>query len=483
MDKILHLSDKFIPRLQKNGVVESAELVEFLDRLEYEIPLDGKSVKIYGAVDTNITPLKSFEYFAPYEDKQTGKNKIIKVKVDYSNIEPGSKCVIRDYQLIKLEDGAFISRPIIADIQSPVREVTENWSEGLDRHIKTIKICKSKTDKDLPIVAAELEDIGQQMGFNVEVIPFDDVWFEDVAVVRQDGMVYIPFDDIDFTELNTSRAERYEIISDGQQGRLTNEGSASEFALRVDEGDKVYGSSYLEGGNVLNTRMEDGTAAAVIGEESIQYTLAVLELPYNEKNVEQAKNQIAKDLGLKKENITFIPQIDFHIDMSYRPLHNGEIACPDYKAGAELLEKTEIEGMSDEMKETFISYLSSLSKMSEGILNDAENRLKSAGYKIVKVPCFSDVSHPVKLGKKDSDYINIPKVNYMNGIAGTSEKNGTFYITNVSNYSELDNAIQQFFENYGIDNVFFVSTQNFLIGNGGIDCLTLEIGKGIKKEN
>ncbi|MCR5411968.1 MAG: hypothetical protein K6E76_03040 [Patescibacteria group bacterium] len=49
-------------------------------------------------------------------------------------------------------------------------------------------------------------------------------------------------------------------------------------------------------------------------------------------NQEQAKKQIAKDLGLSLDQIIFIPQFDFHIDMFYRPLHNGEIGVPDYEA-------------------------------------------------------------------------------------------------------------------------------------------------------
>lgn len=49
-------------------------------------------------------------------------------------------------------------------------------------------------------------------------------------------------------------------------------------------------------------------------------------------NRDTAKRHIAEDLGLSLDQIIFIPQFDFHIDMFYRPLHNGEIGVPDYEA-------------------------------------------------------------------------------------------------------------------------------------------------------
>ena len=63
----------------------------------------------------------------------------------------------------------------------------------------------------------------------------------------------------------------------------------------------------------------------------------------------------------------------------------------------------------------------------------------------------------------------------MNGIGGTSEKTGqTFFITNKSEYPELQNIIEQSLRQAGIDKVYFVSTKEALSARGGIDCLTQE---------
>ena len=63
----------------------------------------------------------------------------------------------------------------------------------------------------------------------------------------------------------------------------------------------------------------------------------------------------------------------------------------------------------------------------------------------------------------------------MNGIGGTSTKTGqSFYITNKSEFPELDAEIEEYLKKAGIDKVYFVSTQAALNSNGGIDCLTQE---------
>ena len=63
----------------------------------------------------------------------------------------------------------------------------------------------------------------------------------------------------------------------------------------------------------------------------------------------------------------------------------------------------------------------------------------------------------------------------MNGVGGTSAKTGqTYYITNKSEYPELQEIVQDYFKKAGIDNVYFVSTTDKLRRKGGIDCLTQE---------
>ena len=64
----------------------------------------------------------------------------------------------------------------------------------------------------------------------------------------------------------------------------------------------------------------------------------------------------------------------------------------------------------------------------------------------------------------------------MNGVGGTSSKTGqTFYITNKSEYPELQNFVEPYLKNAGIDKIYFVSTTEDLRKMGGIDCLTQEM--------
>ena len=101
------------------------------------------------------------------------------------------------------------------------------------------------------------------------------------------------------------------------------------------------------------------------------------------------------------------------------------------------------------------------SEKTKEIREEAEQILLEKGYKIVKIPYFSKT-------------IANGYINYMNGVGGTSKEGKTYYITNKSYYMELDEAVKKYFKEAGIDEVYFVSTDNFLEYQGGIDCLTQE---------
>ena len=65
--------------------------------------------------------------------------------------------------------------------------------------------------------------------------------------------------------------------------------------------------------------------------------------------------------------------------------------------------------------------------------------------------------------------------NYMNGICGRDKNGKTFYITNKSKYSDLDEQMKELLKKtFNVDNVYFVSTEKGLNFGGGIDCLTQE---------
>ena len=344
----------------------------------------------------------------------------------------------------KLRKGK-LSPEEISKIQTPEIYEINNWSEGLDRKISYIKIIKSNNSLNSKVIN-ELEEIGQEMGFKVAEVDINHLWLEDYSIRRHDGKTYHPADP---TGIFVQQFLDEPIVT---------------YMNTTADCDKIVAKSYLEGGNVLNTIKADGEPAAIIGRESVFETLSAMKLPKNKVNISKAKFQIAEELGLKPENITYIPQIDFHIDMYYRPLQNGVVAVPDYDEGINILKGIEFPDILNDDKKEYLSRLEEVRNLTAAKLKKAEKILTSAGYKIVKLPVFSCTSE-----------YGPSTINYMNGICGTSPDGVKFYITNKSGIDELDKIAEKYLKNTGINKVYFVSTEEHLLMYGGIDCLTQEM--------
>ncbi|MDR1168525.1 MAG: hypothetical protein LBK53_06535 [Heliobacteriaceae bacterium] len=345
-------------------------------------------------------------------------------------------------------------------------------SEGLERKINTITVT-SNVEETAPGTIEELKRIGEEVGFTVQTADTYDIWLEDPYIRRHDGKVLVS----DLTKNNkyafrsqaNAVSELRGNISTGVQGRVSEGSNYKEYIKLIPDEDRVVGKSYLEGGNVLNHRSSDESPAAIIGEESIGYTLAIMELEDTPENREIAQAQIAEDLGLPKENVTFIRQFDFHIDMWYRPLQNGVVAAPDFDSAidmvAEILQDPELEDSKKEDLEKLNEGLQEMKILASQHANEAEDKLKQAGYKIIKAPSFAVTP-------------NIPDVmhiNYMNGVGGTADNGETYYITNTSGIPQLDDKIEQYLkDNANIDKTYFTPTNTLLKKMGGLDCITQE---------
>ncbi len=401
-------------------------------------------------------------------------NKLLKVADQSVDNTKGNK-QIENEELIalskKIQDGTIkdeVDAKTAERLNSNLAKTS--WSEGVDRNISKINISTINVNnaqgRQFPVIKAELEAIGKEVGFEVndlKLLSSGGIWIEDYGVRRADDKMLV-MSEYAAGGVDASRRDREHIIQNRKHISTVGQGSATRYfdlmEAKFQQEDLVRSKSYLEGGNVLNTRLSDGTPAAVVGQESIGYTLQAMDLANNEENVEIAKKQIIEDLGLKAENVTFMPQYDFHIDMAYRPLHNGQMAVPDYDEGIKLLQETPIEGMTEQNKQELITQLTEMRDKTADIRRQAEEKLTEGGYEIVKIPCFATGSNST--------------INYMNGIGGTSKTGESFYITNKSEYPELNEAMKKYFKNAGIDKMYFVSTGPFLTAQGGIDCLTQE---------
>lgn len=478
LNKLLEITDTHCGKTDK--ILDNEELNKLENAINRGHIKDFLNMKAFGTIKgSDASKLKNFSYLEsgklyPYDPESPNQNKTKTnenlVNVDYSNLklDENSEYYIDTYTYTENPDGSKTAIPVITKKQDSGQGRNYNWSEGLDRTISKISIASYYYENDkgnqLPEILYELKAIGKEVGFEVEEIGMESAtWVEDYGIRRADGKVLLLSNEAasnaKYSHINNTIDPNRIGISKSTQGKSIE--NYKEFKNTVQENDIVESKSFLEGGNVLNTCLADGTAGAVIGSESINYTLNAMKLKNTPENVEKAKLQIAEDLGINPENITFIPQFDFHIDMSYRPLHNGEIAVPDYEEGIRILKETQISGMDEAAKSELIKQLEEFSAKSAAIRSEAEQALSDSGYKIVKMPCFSDS------GKA--------KINYMNGVGGTSKTGKSFYITNKSDYPELNEAVQKYFKNTGIDKIYFVSTQPFLNNYGSIDCITQEV--------
>ena len=134
-----------------------------------------------------------------------------------------------------------------------------NWSEGLNRHIDTIKVT-SKIDGKL---FSELKELSPKCGFKLEMIVSDGEWLEDYGVRRHDGKVLV----LD---------KETPMLTDPTLCANMDNKSTPDFIGTLSPNEIVRGNSYLEGGNVLNTLKADGKPGAIIGDDSIRYTLEIL---------------------------------------------------------------------------------------------------------------------------------------------------------------------------------------------------------------
>jgi hypothetical protein len=199
----------------------------------------------------------------------------------------------------------------------------------------------------------------------------------------------------------------------------------------------------------------------------------------------------AEDLGIAPENLVFVDQPDFHIDMYMRPMAPGQMMLNDFDANDRLLqdalsrsepgswEARELEGMITRNREI------------ETVLGPVTARiaqqLEAGGLEVVKAPGV--LEGPVATAF-DTDYMNSPTsarnetryANFMNGVPATRPgSNEQIYLTNASSLGPLQEAYGDYMRTQGIEQVYFLGANEggdgapnlaeiSLIRRGGLDC-------------
>ncbi len=524
LQKLLKIADSQIENTKGNNIIENEELdllvnkikTRQLDTLEGNKHPGITMPKIIN-IPEDKDKLKSYKYLGTYcewGEAEDGSEDIMmtpEIVVDCSaidNLEEG-KYYVEYWKQSYSEETGFVLTPVVHKIQDSNQDGTINWSEGINRNISKIQVAKSKINSEL---VSFLNKVGDEQGFSVELLDIDGeaLWAEDLSIVRADKKQLIPncetgsnIEAYNNESKITAKRRHVSLQAQGsafQRQQANEDPVAIKYSHTLSQEDIVAGRTYLEGGNVLNTLTKDGEPGAIIGEESIKYSMIKLGLDDSEASVNIAKKQIAEELGIEEKNVTYIPQFDFHIDMFYRPLNNGQIGIPDYEAGIKILETfiqdinkkleassetTEAAGILLEEKKNLenrkqeylklIGKLKEMASKTEEIAADAENKLKEQGYEIIKIPCFTEIDKGEDPTPNATGVEN--PINYMNAICGTSAKTGEkFYITNTSGDDNLDAYMETFLKDtVGFDKIYFAPTKKYLSALGGIDCLTKEL--------
>lgn len=224
-----------------------------------------------------------------------------------------------------------------------------------------------------------------------------------------------------------------------------------------------------------------------IGEDASRYDK--LENIYNNKELDFKNNQkqyedkatlqIAKDLNIKPENVHFISQPAFHIDMAVRPLNYPYVLINDFNYSQELLEKAKNKTNNQDIKKQIEEIISN-TEYSKKIIDPKyanmdiiENELTEQGFKVIRVPGI----------------LNYAETNFMNAIVQQKFNGDLVYITNKSpcvSSINLNNMFEKVLKQKApqVKKVYFVAGQEYRNNNyisytldkksGGIHCMVCE---------
>lgn len=282
LNKLLEITDTHCGKTDK--ILDNEELNKLENAINRGHIKDFLNMKAFGTIKgSDASKLKNFSYLEsgklyPYDPESPNQNKTKTnenlVNVDYSNLklDENSEYYIDTYTYTENPDGSKTAIPVITKKQDSGQGRNYNWSEGLDRTISKISIASYYYENDkgnqLPEILYELKAIGKEVGFEVEEIGMESAtWVENYGIRRADGKVLLLSNEAasnaKYSHINNTIDPNRIGISKSTQGKSIE--NYKEFKNTVLENDIVESKSFLEGGNVLNTCLADGTAGAVIG--------------------------------------------------------------------------------------------------------------------------------------------------------------------------------------------------------------------------
>ena len=227
-----------------------------------------------------------------------------------------------------------------------------------------------------------------------------------------------------------------------------------------------YAKTFVTGGNSFIGKLPNGEKWLLIGQDEIHGN--------------KTKADIAKEYGIKEENIHTIPQQNYHLDMFIRPIGYPYVLVDNPK-----LVENKLKTMN------WIRYPYDYTQLKNGF-GEYERKRKSKGYSSAE----ETISALKKAGFKPIEVAGVfgSGINFINAIVNKHSDGNISYITNSSFCESLAfSKLEQDFENElrakvdNIDRVYFVSgdlsqaeyLENYMMKNlyrsgGGIHCMSLE---------
>lgn len=361
-------------------------------------------------------------------------------------------------------------------------------NEGVDRHIKTISVSDILDDPTNNEESAEvyptLQRIGRQEGFAIKVVEGSPtIWIRDDFLALSNGILLAPSSDPHVGEalkdLDSYRDPPGHVYAT-DQGRVAKHHEIAAFKRHARENGLVIQDSrvYLEGGNVLAVPKADGSKGVLIGMSSLLVSTFLLNregafaagTSFPDK-LNVTKRVIAQQLGVDANQVTYLDQLEFHLDMFLTPGVNGQVFIEDpddsnATINALLRDPRLSELQRNELKDKLYTSSSgssaapSLSTL-RAELKPTIDELRSAGYRVVGVPGEYN-PEPVE----DTDF--------MNGIVATGPDGKPYDIVGQSPTAPLNGVFQKVMAHYGITVFFVPDTQGLIYERGSIHCVTNE---------
>jgi hypothetical protein len=206
--------------------------------------------------------------------------------------------------------------------------------------------------------------------------------------------------------------------------------------------------------------------------------------------IEVCKQMIAEALNLDVNALVFVEQYEFHIDMATRPLAPGVIAVSDLdasiavldnaiaelqrtrlNAGGKTLQEDDIPVESDsngiEIMQLSVArnYVSQMIQNGAQVQNDRKaSTLEKSGLKVERIA--------MNFGKIGG-FLTGVDINFANALTSYDKDGRLYMVTNRSYSPTVNSAFEKTMKDMGID-VEWVSTNDWLLAKGGINCKTLQ---------